>query len=55
MLENLLGGILGNTGGDEGRKEGGLGSLLVIGIIVFVLLGGMKLFRPKEECDPYCE
>lgn len=56
MIGTLMNSILGKAPEKEGAEQRGIGSLLVIGIVLFVLLGGLKLFQKPEdapggECD----
>lgn len=53
MLENIFNGLLEEKRtdcGDVCEKEDGLGKYLIIIMVIFVLLGGLKLFfKSKEE------
>jgi len=52
MINELLNSILGNQATKKDEHDRGTGSLLVIGIILFILLGGLKLFqKPSDKTE----
>lgn len=51
MIGAILNSIMGDHAAKEGEQDKGIGSLLVIGIILFLLLGGLKLFQKPEDCS----
>ena len=55
MIGQLLNSIVGNQTTNNGEQEKGIGSLFVIGIILFILLGGLKLFqKPEDDTNEGC-